>query len=320
MNMHNSQNYSKAFKAGLISGNLEGLRGAPKSDLHCHSLLSTSLQSVQKWAGATIREAPARMSNFNDMRRYLHETLYPHIYHHKGFEFTAESSILEAIQDGVNVLEMSLDVNFMGLYGPKEIDFIDFVQRLAQKYSESIEFRPELGLSKNRPPADQIPLAMVCIDSNCFESIDLYGNEEAQPPESYRNLYKHAAARGLKLKAHVGEFGSADLVEKTLKALNLQEIQHGIAVVASAPLMRQTRNEQIRLNVCPSSNVALSVVEDLAHHPIRELIQNGIRVSINSDDKTVFGRSVSEEYLGLYQSGVATAEELDVIRLDSLET
>jgi len=78
------------------------------------------------------------------------------------------------------------------------------------------------------------------------------------------------------------------------------------------------RDKGIRLNVCPSRNVALSVAEDLQHHPIRTLVQNGIRVTINSDDKTIFGKTVTEEYLGLFQAGTLTAEELEAVRVESL--
>jgi len=82
--------------------------------------------------------------------------------------------------------------------------------------------------------------------------------------------------------------------------------------------MRTIKSAGIRLNVCPSSNVALSVVENLAHHPIRTLVQNGVRVSINSDDKTLFGKSTTDEYLGLFNAGTLTAAELDAIRVDTL--
>lgn len=310
---------SRQFTSGLLSGDLGWLKAVPKADLHCHSLLSTSLSSIQKWTGKVLTAAPSPMKDFDEMRRYLHDEVYPHIRHRNGFEFTATSSVLEAIEDGVAILEMSLDVDFIRFYSPKENDFFDFVQSLSHEHDGMIEFRPEIGISKNRAPAEQIPLAMECIQSGLFRSIDLYGNEDAEPPESYQGLYRHAAARGLKRKAHVGEFGDAALVEKTLRVLDLQEIQHGIAVATSAPLMKLIRIGRIRLNVCPGSNVALSAARDLAHHPIRKLIDNGVRVSINSDDKTVFGRSVSEEYLSLYKAGVATAEELDAVRVDSLQ-
>lgn len=77
-------------------------------------------------------------------------------------------------------------------------------------------------------------------------------------------------------------------------------------------------SEQVRLNVCPGSNVALSVSKDLAHHLVRVLVDNGVRVSINSDDKTVFGNSVSDEYRALHRAGTLSAPELEALREDSL--
>jgi adenosine deaminase len=59
-------------------------------------------------------------------------------------------------------------------------------------------------------------------------------------------------------------------------------------------------------------------VKDLAHHPIRILIDHGIPVTLNTDDLTVFGQSVSQEYLSLFRSGLMTAAELDAIRLEGL--
>jgi adenosine deaminase len=60
------------------------------------------------------------------------------------------------------------------------------------------------------------------------------------------------------------------------------------------------------------------VTEDISSHPIKTLVRNGLRVTVNSDDKTVFGRTVTDEYLGLYQSGTLTAEELEGLRIESL--
>jgi adenosine deaminase len=309
---------SQAFIEALSRGNRGELSAFPKTDRHCHSLLSASLESIRAWSGKPIKSPPARMVDFNEMRAYLHGEPYPVIFNKAGFEFTAERAIIESVQDGVQILEMSIDVNFIQFYGAAGSGFLDFIQSLASRYRHALKFRPEIGVSKDRDASAQCRLAEPCIDSGLFGSIDLYGNEHAEEPEAYRALYNHAKARNLKLKAHVGEFGDAHYVERTIHALDLQEIQHGVAAAASKPLMDQLRKKGIRLNVCPSSNVALSVAPDLAHHPIRILIDNGIRVSINSDDKTVFGKTVSEEYLGLYLAGTLNAQELDTVRRDSL--
>ncbi len=83
--------------------------------------------------------------------------------------------------------------------------------------------------------------------------------------------------------------------------------------------METLRKERIRLNVCPSGNVALSAVENLAYHPIRILLDNGVRVSVNTDDKTIFGKTVTDEYVGLYNAGTLSAAELDDVRIDSMK-
>jgi adenosine deaminase len=316
--MSDAGDSSQAFAEALSRGNKDALAAFPKADRHCHSLLSASLESIRAWSGKPIKSPPARMADFDAMRAYIHSKLYPIIFNQAGFELTAERAVQESVQDGVRILEMSLDVNFIQFYSTGESGFLDFILSLVSKYRDALKLRPEVGVSKGRDASTQCRLAEACIDSDLFGSIDLYGNEYAEEPEAYRALYGHANARGMKLKAHVGEFGDARYVERTIHALDLQEIQHGVAAAASRPLMDQLRNRGIRLNVCPSSNVALSVAPDLAHHPIRILVDNGVRVSINSDDKTIFGKTVSEEYLGLYLAGTLNAQELDTVRRDSL--
>ncbi|MCX6376653.1 MAG: hypothetical protein NTU88_11580, partial [Armatimonadetes bacterium] len=125
---------------------------------------------------------------------------------------------------------------------------------------------PEIGISKNRDPSTQIPLARECLDRGLFRSIDLYGNETAEPPDTCRDLYWEAKRRGVKVKAHVGEFGPPQLIVETIRTLELDEIRHGVTAAQSASLMRLLSREGIRLNVCPTSNVALSVAVDLALH------------------------------------------------------
>ena len=131
-------------------------------------------------------------------------------------------------------------------------------------------------------------------------------------------LYAKAKATGMKLKAHVGEFGGAAEIKRTVEVLELDEVQHGIGASESVEVMRWLSKNQIQLNVCPTSNVMLDAVPDLVSHPIRVLFDNGVPVTINTDDPMIFGQSVSEEYRNLYQAGVFSAQELDDIRRASL--
>jgi adenosine deaminase len=316
--MQTSLSDSERFREALKAGDLEELRRVPKTGLHVHSIFGTRIENIESWIHRPLPRPPLRMASLDDMREYAHRVLYPHILNRAGFEFTAESAIRDAVEDGVVRIEMSLDVRFMRLYETARNGFLDFVARLPRISAERIDVRPEIGVSRNRPPETEIPLAMVCVRSGLFRSLDLYGNETAEPPEAYRALY--AEAHGLKKKVHVGEFGDVDLVDRTLEVLRPDEIQHGIAAAASSTTMDRIRSGGMRLNVCPTSNVCLGAVESIGRHPIRTLVDRGIRVSINTDDLTIFGRSASQEYLELYRSGLLAAEELDGIRRDSLDS
>jgi adenosine deaminase len=145
------------------------------------------------------------------------------------------------------------------------------------------------------------------------------GDELAQPIEVFKPLYRAAKSKGMRLKAHAGEWGTADDVQRAVEVLELDEVQHGIAAAESESVMRFLADNQIRLNICPTSNLLLGRVERLRDHPIRRLFDAGVKVTVNTDDAIVFGIGVSEELLRLHQAGVFTPAELDLIRRWGLE-
>ena len=309
---------NSSFQAALLSGEIDAIRTFPKSDRHNHSILGTRIERVETWIGKPLQHPPTRMSSLQEMIDYSHGVVYPYTASREGFEFTAQSAIEDAIGDGVSILEMSLDVRFISDYGASPEGFFTFIAGITESHKDRIDFRPEIGISKDRVPSDQIELARRCIQSGLFRSIDLYGNETAQPPETYRDIYAEARRHGLKLKAHVGEFGGPELIEHTLDVLEIDEIQHGVKAATSPNLMQRLRRDNIRLNICPSSNVCLGIVDEISHHPIRALVDAGVRVTVNTDDLMIFGQSVSQEYMLLYGSGLLSADELEAIRLEGL--
>jgi hypothetical protein len=96
-----------------------------------------------------------------------------------------------------------------------------------------------------------------------YRTLDLSGDEFAQPIENFKPIYRLARVNGLRLKAHVGEWGDADSVWRAVEELELDEVQHGIAAADSPAVMRFLADHRIRLNVCPTSNLMLSRVESL---------------------------------------------------------
>ena len=121
------------------------------------------------------------------------------------------------------------------------------------------------------------------------------------------------------MKAHVGEWGKPEDVQKAVELLELDEVQHGIAAAYDEKVMRFLVDNHIRLNITPTSNVLLGRVSSLQKHPISLLYRSGVDVTINSDDVLIFDSDVSKEYLRLYEAGCLSAKELDDIRQNGLK-
>ncbi len=307
------------FIEALSTDDLTAIKAAAKTDVHSHVFLSTRLENAEQWLGYSLTKPPLKMSGLGGMMEYIDTILAPHLENRKGFEFISVSAINDALQDGVVILETSFDIRLAKLYPDGLTEVCAFIEMLVERYQAQLDLRPELGFARECAADPKwMTLAHEAIELDIFHSIDLYSHEEACTPEAVQPLYKKARAAGMKLKAHVGEFGGAEEVRRTVEVLDLDEVQHGIGAAESTEVMRWLSENQIRLNVCPTSNVMLDAVSELTAHPIRILFDNGVPVTINTDDLIVFGQSVSEEYRNLYRAGVFSAKELDDIRRASL--
>ena len=145
------------------------------------------------------------------MHAYIDEALAPHLDHRQGFEFIAGAAINDAVQDGVVILEMSFDIRLLKFYPDGLTELRSFIEVLVERYREKVDLRPELGFARecaNDPK--WMKSAHEAIELDIFQSMDLYSHQEACAPEAVQSLYAKARAAGMKLKAHVGEFGGAE--------------------------------------------------------------------------------------------------------------
>jgi aminodeoxyfutalosine deaminase len=124
----------------------------------------------------------------------------------------------------------------------------------------------------------------------------LGGSERGFPRSMFRDQFDRARAAGLRSVPHAGETTGPESVWDALNSLGAERIEHGIASVADPGLMQHLVEHQIALDICLTSNIALRVVPDLDHHPIRELVAAGVTVTINTDDPPMVGTDLNTEY------------------------
>lgn len=132
-----------------------------------------------------------------------------------------------------------------------------------------------------------------------FCAIGLASSEKGNPPSKFQRLYDMALERGYKTIAHAGEEGPADYIWQSLEQLKVSRIDHGVRCVDDEGLIQHLVQQQVPLTVCPLSNVRLCVYDDMQQHPILELLERGVRVTVNSDDPTYFGGFLNENYFAL---------------------
>lgn len=130
--------------------------------------------------------------------------------------------------------------------------------------------------------------------------IGLDSSERGNPPEKFARVFARARQLGLHAVAHAGEEGPPAYVRGALDVLHVERIDHGVRASEDPALMQRLAREQVPLTVCPLSNVRLCVVSDLAEHNLPQLLDAGLKVTVNSDDPAYFGGYVNDNLTQLF--------------------
>ncbi len=310
---------SSPFQVALEGRDLGGLRACAKADLHVHAGVTSGDRAfLNARAGLDIVPVDRVLASMDEMHAWVRGQTGDRFDRMPGRLLGIEATFVQARRDGVTRLEAGEDVWGITLHDGSAQAVWAMLEAAHARGGPGIEWIPQLGLSRHCPvPALERWLAPL-LELGVFRTLDLSGDELAQPVEAFVALYRRAQAAGLRLKAHVGEWGTADDVWRAVELLELDEVQHGIAAAASPATMRFLARTGVRLNVCPTSNVKLGRVARIEDHPIRRLFDAGIRVTVGTDDPLVFGTSLTGEFLALFDAGVMTAAELDAVRLEAL--
>lgn len=307
-----------SFIEALESGELAAVRACPKADLHNHGPLSGDREFLREATGRDIAPLAEPIASMDEMHAWVNANVASMLRGPGGRRLGYEAAFRLALRDGVTRIRMGDDVWLAADPNVSIPRVLASLQAIHQEVAPQVEWIPLLGLSRHCAIADLQRWLAPFLECGGFAVLDLWADELAQPIEAFRPVYAMAKAAGLRLLAHVGEWGTAEDVRTAVELLDLDEVQHGVAAADSPEVMRWLAERGTRLNVCPTSNLLLGRVKRLEDHPIRRLFDAGVTVTVNTDDALVFGRSVSEEFLALHRCRLFTAAELERIRLNGL--
>ena len=149
--------------------------------------------------------------------------------------------------------------------------------------------------------------------------VGLDSSEIGHPPEKFARVFARCRDLGLRLVAHAGEEGPAAYIWSALDVLKVERIDHGVQAIHDPQLVQRLAQDGIALTVCPLSNIKLRVFPELARHNIRQLLDAGLRATINSDDPAYFGGYINDNFLQTFAATHLSARHAYQLAFNSFE-
>ena len=149
-----------------------------------------------------------------------------------------------------------------------------------------------------------------------FGGID--SSEVGNPPEWFVEAFQLARDAGLHAVAHAGEEGPPAYIVGALDSLGAERIDHGVRSAEDPALVERLVSERIPLTMCPLSNVKLRIFDRLEDHNLKDLLDRGVRVTINSDDPAYFGGYVLDNYVAVAEALGLTPGDLIALARNSI--
>ncbi len=214
----------------------------------------------------------------------------------------------DAYLDNVRYLELRFSPEFMAFYYKLSLaDVMDGIVEgvdLAMKrmpiavrliVSISRDLNPDTMQMPWPTPVELANLAVQYADRGVV-GLDLAGKENGYPPDLFIEPFRIARDASLGITVHAGEDAGADSVRGAIEDLGATRIGHGVRIVQDPEVVALAKDLGVTLETCPTSNVLTHAVDSLENHPLRKLFDAGVHVTVNTDDPTVCGIRLSDEY------------------------
>ena len=152
-----------------------------------------------------------------------------------------------------------------------------------------------------------------------IKAIGLDSSEKGNPPSKFKKVYEASIKEGYIPLAHAGEEGDADYVWEAINILKIKRIDHGNNALQDENLVKEIIKRDMALTVCPLSNKALQVVPDLTKHPLKKMMELGLKPTVNSDDPAYFGGQVNQNYIAIQEALQLSKKDLYELASNSFQ-
>ena len=151
-------------------------------------------------------------------------------------------------------------------------------------------------------------------------AVGLDSSEKGNPPSKFKNVFKKAIKEGFLTVAHAGEEGPPEYIWEAINLLEVKRIDHGVQCLKDEKLTKELIKKQIPLTVCPLSNIKLCVFKNLKEHNLKDMLNAGLMVMVNSDDPAYFGGYLNENLVKSQAALNLSKNELKTLIINSFKS
>ena len=310
---------------------IELIQALPKAELHVHiegtfepELMFAIAQRNQIQIPYQSVEEVKQAYNFHNLQSFL-DIYYAGanvLVHEQDFYDLAWAYFEKCAEDRVVHTEMFFDPQTHTERGVEFATVIAGLKRACQDAQQKLGISSQLIMCFLRHLSEEkafetLEQALPFKDE--IIAVGLDSSEVGHPPAKFERVFAKAREAGFLIVAHAGEEGPPEYVWEALDLLKVNRIDHGVRSEEDKQLMARLIAEKMPLTVCPLSNLKLCVVNDMKGHNIRRLLQQGVHVTVNSDDPSYFGGYMNDNFIAIQQALDLSNEELKQLAINSFE-
>jgi aminodeoxyfutalosine deaminase len=303
----------------------------PKAELHVHLEGAMRPSVLIELARRNGVELPAsdeaglkRWFRFRDFEHFVqvYLTCSRSLRRPEDFKLLAGDFLAEQAMQNILYTEVHFTISTHlanGANGGEVLDaLVEAIEEGERRFGVILRLIPDVVRNVGAAAADQTLEWALAGRGRGVVALGLSGSEARFPNEPFRRHFEAARQAGLHRVAHAGEHAGADSIRSVIEVCDAERIGHGVRAVEDAALVEELRERRIPLEVCPTSNLCLGVVPEMAQHPFDPLYRAGVQLSVNSDDPAFFNTNLTREYLRLAQSFGYDATQLAGLALAGL--
>ena len=308
------------------------IKNVPKSELHLHIEGSLEPELMFKLSKRNKIEIPFKsveeiksaynFSNLDSFLKIYYEGSNVLITEEDFFDLTWEY-ILRCKRDNIVHTEIFFDPQSHTERGIKFDIIINGINKALIKAKSEFGITSEIIMCFLRH-LDEEPCFEVLKHATKHKDkiigVGLDSSEKGNPPQKFKRLFDAAIKEGFLTVAHAGEEGPPEYIWESLNLLRVKRIDHGVQCLKDKKLVETLKEKKIPLTVCPLSNIKLCVFDKLENHNLKEMLDNGLRVMVNSDDPAYFGGYLNTNLIETSKALNLSIEDIKVLIKNSFKS